>query len=177
MKLLNILRVLITITYYLICISAILTPIAFFILGNGYVDVFTTFGYEVYNLHWSFYIIIALSILGYYFLLGMVYHLRKVAYTISPRLFINAKIENHFYKAGLYCLIGALITRLPSYIYHYLTKDLIDVGSKPQANSTLILGFSFDSILVILTFGVFLIIISKIMKQALKIQEENDLTI
>jgi F0F1-type ATP synthase membrane subunit b/b' len=39
------------------------------------------------------------------------------------------------------------------------------------------LGFSFDSFLVIIAFGIFLIIISKIINQSIKIQQENDLTI
>ncbi|MFT7084168.1 MAG: hypothetical protein ACJAT0_002666, partial [Nonlabens sp.] len=83
----------------------------------------------------------------------------------------------HFYRAGLFCVIGSLITKVPSVIYKYATMSVIKSNAISIKNVSIDLGFSFDSFLVITALGIFLIIISKIINQSIKIQQENDLTI
>ncbi|QJP33988.1 DUF2975 domain-containing protein [Nonlabens sp. Ci31] len=174
---LSMLRAIMTLVYFFTWISAVLGPVAFFVFVDNYETGFDNFGVDLYNVHWTFYVVLALSVMGYWMFLAMVYHLRKVSYRISPYRFIDVEIEKHFYRAGLFCVIGSLITKIPSLIYKYATMAVVKSNAISMKNVSIDLGFSFDSFLVIIAFGIFLIIISKIINQSIKIQQENDLTI
>lgn len=174
---LSTLRAILTLVYFFSWISAVFAPFTFFLFTDGLATKFTNFGEDIYNIHWTFYLVLALSVVGYWFFLGMIYHLRKASYRISPHKFIDELIKVHLYKAGLFCVVGLLITKLPTYIYKYVTMPIVKDMNLLDTSIGIDLGFSFDSAFVLLAFGIFLIIISKIMNQSIIIQQENDLTI
>lgn len=174
---LSVLRAIMTLVYFFTWISAVLAPISFFIFADNFEMSFDNFGIDLYNVHWTFYVVLVLSVMGYWMFLAMLYHLKKVSYRITPYRFIDLEIERHFYRAGLFCVIGSLITKVPSVIYKYATMSVIKPNAISIKNVSIDLGFSFDSFLVITALGIFLIIISKIINQSIKIQQENDLTI
>ncbi|WP_405370327.1 DUF2975 domain-containing protein [Nonlabens sp. Asnod2-A12] len=174
---LSTLRAILTLVYFFSWISAVLAPFTLFLFTDGLATKFTNFGEDIYNIHWTFYLVLALSVIGYWFFLGMIYHLRKASYRISPHRFIDELIKVHLYKAGLFCVIGLLITKLPTYIYKYVTMPIVKDMDLSDSSNSVHLGISFDSAFVLLAFGIFLIIISKIMNESIIIQEENELTI
>jgi hypothetical protein len=101
--------------------------------------------------------------------------MKKAAWLLNPSSIIKLPITVHFYKAGLYCIVGALLNRVPPYVYKYV--NIQEFGKLGLTDSAMNMGFSFDSMLVIISFGIFLIITSKIMSISALIKEENDLTI
>lgn len=137
----------------------------------------TLFGKRIFNVHWSFYIVTVLAVIGYWLFLAMIYHLKKASYAITPYRFVDPVIQKHFYKAGLFCVIGSLVSNVPTYIYSLATKTRLNAERTAIEKVSLNLGFSFDSFIVIIAFGIFLIIISKVIDQSIQIQKENDLTI
>jgi hypothetical protein len=163
--------------YFFTWISAVLAPLSFFIFTGSSQAAFENFGIQIFNVHWTFYIVLSLSVLGCFLFLAMIYHLKKAAYQITPYRFVDEEIGRHFFKAGWYCIVGTLITRIPAVIYKYSTLSLVKSIGFNADTTDVRLGMSFDSILVIIAFGIFMIIISKIIKQSVKIKCENDLTI
>jgi hypothetical protein len=174
---LSLLRAIMTLIYFFTWMSAILAPIAFFVFADKEQTSFENFGVTIFNVHWTFYVVLGLSIIGYFLFLAMIFHLKKVAYRITPKRFIDNEIKNHFYKAGLFCVMGALLTKIPAVVYKYSTLVIVKNKKVLIKDASLQLGISFDSVLVILAFGIFLIIVSKIIAQSIELKIENDLTI
>jgi hypothetical protein len=106
----------------------------------------------------------------------MIHHLRKAAYKITPHQLISSTLQKHFYKAGLFCVIGGLLSKLPSVAYQYIIAPLL-ISNHTAIWASIDFGYGFDSILVTLTFGIFLIIFSKIVQISLNLQEEQALTV
>ncbi|AGC76332.1 hypothetical protein LX97_00999 [Nonlabens dokdonensis] len=174
---LSTLRAIMTLVYFFAWLSAIGAPISIILFSSGVESAFESLGIKIYNVHWTFYGVLALSIIGYWLFLAMIHHLRKASYRITPYRFMDTRIERHFYYAGLFCVVGSLVTKVPAVIYKYTTMAIVKSNKILLNDVSIDFGFSFDSFMVILAFGIFLIIISKIIKQSILIQEENDLTI
>lgn len=176
MRWLQILRAILNFLYFFGWVSALCAPFIAFLAIEG-IDV------NAAGLNTGFikskpalYVVLTMIVVGYFFYLAMIHHLRKAVYQINLRQLLSNDLTKHLYKAGLFCVIGALMTKLPTVFYQYIVAPLI-ISDFVGMRATVDLGYGFDSVLVILTFGIFLIIFSKIIERSLMLQEENALTI
>jgi hypothetical protein len=175
MRWFKILRATLGLIYFFAIISTIASPFYFFLAGSGAESKFNLGGIVVQNINWLFYIVLGLVIISQFLFVLMIYHMKKASWLLNPSTIINLPISAHFNKAGLYCIAGALLNRVPPYIYRYANiQEFTKLGLNDSAMN---MGFSFDSMLVVISFGIFIIITSKILKISALIKEENDLTI
>jgi hypothetical protein len=176
MKWLQILRAILNLLYFFSWMTAVCAPFIAWLAVEG-IDVNAAgLGTSFIKSKPALYIILSLMVVGYFFFLAMIHHLRKAAYKITPRQLISVTLQKHFYKAGLFCVIGGLLSKLPSVAYQYIISPLL-LSNRIAARASIDFGYGFDSILVTLTFGIFLIIFSKIVKMSLQLQEEQALTV
>jgi len=175
MRWIKFLRALLGFVYFFAAFSAILSPFYFFIAGDGFETKFNLGGTVVPNLNWVFYLVLGLTIISQFLFVIMLYNMKKAAWLLKPSSIVSLSIANHFYKAGIFCVAGALLNRIPVFIYKYV--NIKEFAAYDISSSAVNMGFSFDSMLVIISFGIFLVVTSKIIKMSIIIKEENDLTI
>ncbi|WP_410503884.1 DUF2975 domain-containing protein [Nonlabens sp. YIK11] len=135
---------------------------------------FQVSNYDFKNVHWSFYLVITCAIISQYLFLGMIHQMRGAARLLKKLNFLRIELSRLLYQAGILCVVGVLLNRVPPFFYnmfHMLPNK--SVGS----STTLSLLYSFDSMLIVVCFGIFLIIPSKIIQYSIGIKQENDLTI
>lgn len=122
------------------------------------------------------YFIAFLSIIGYFFYLMMIYHLKKSVFKMNHRQLLGPDLKRHLFKAGIYCISGGLVSKISQYFYKYISSP--NYASEYIAYRTPIdINNGYESVFLILAFGIFLIIFSKIIERSLMLQEENALTV
>jgi hypothetical protein len=176
MKWLQILRAILNLLYFFSWITAISAPFIAWLVITGTVDYSSNINTGIAANKIALVIIMSLVVIGYFFFLAMIHHLRKAAYLITPSQLISDTLQHHFYRAGLFCVIGSLLAKLPSVAYIYVISPLF-IKSVATTRAGLELGYGFDSIFAVLTFGIFLIVFSKIIKTSLDLQQEQALTV
>ncbi len=175
MKWIRFLRALLGFVYFFAWISAVGSLIYFFIAESSSDLPFNIGSNIVQNFHWTFYLVLALAVISQFVFVYMIFQMKKASWLITPNNFVREELVNHLKLAGISCLVGVLLNRVPSYIYSVFTRSQLDHSFKVKLAMNF--GFSFDSMLVIISFGIFLIITSKIIKVSALIKQENDLTI
>lgn len=134
---------------------------------------------EIENTHWTFLLVAILASVSQILFVLMIYELRKAAQLLD----VTDKIKDsllhiRFRKAGVYCIAGSLLNRIPAYWYYLKHKSTFNITPEPRAFSiSYNLGVSYDSMLFLLSIGIFLLLISEIVKSNEALKEENDLTI
>ncbi|WP_431472418.1 DUF2975 domain-containing protein [Nonlabens sp. SCSIO 43208] len=172
MKAIRILRAILRLLYFFSILNGLFLPITFIIASNADV-IFQISGYLLSNHHWSFYLVMILFFVGYLFFVMMLYHLKNAAFKITPKQLFNDQIANSLKKAGWFCIIGVVLMNVPAWIYHLFSlMQNIDLG-----NSAVRIESGFGATLVIVSFGLFLVILSKLASEGVKLKQENDLTI
>ncbi|MGB5980971.1 MAG: hypothetical protein WBG46_02395 [Nonlabens sp.] len=176
MRWLQILRAILNFLYFFAWVSAICAPLLAFMAAGG-IDV-NAAGLDtgIIKSKPVLYLVMGFIVVGYFFYLAMIHHLRKAVYQINLRQLLSQDLKRHLYRAGLFCVIGGLLTKLPAAVYKYIVAPLL-ISEQVGIRATVDLGYGFDSILVILAFGIFMIIFSKIIERSLMLQEENALTV
>ncbi len=169
------LRALLGFVFLFSLMAAIGSPVYLFVASERLGFSFNVGGILIRNIDSSFYVVISLVVLSQFLFVYMIHHLKKASWLLAPRKAFAGGLSRHLHLAGIACVIGALLNRLPAFIYKYwFFKELRgDSGFSEGLN----FGFSFDSLLVLIVFGVFLIVLSKIISVSSSIKEENDLTI
>lgn len=175
MKWIKFLRALLGFVYLFSWLSAVASIIFIFIAGSGSDLPFNIGGNLVQNFHWSFYVVLILAIISQFVFVFMIYHMKKASWLIAPRSITNSALSKHLNMAGILCFVGVLLNRIPSYVYNIFTRSQLD--DSYRFDLSINFGFSFDSMLVIVSFGIFLMITSKILKITAALKQENDLTI
>ena len=176
MSWLSVLRAILNFLYFFAWISAVAAPMIFFSAVSG-VDIYVS-GLDVNLIEnpFFYYSILAASVAGHFFYLAMIHHLRKSVYKINRRQLLSFDLKSHLFKAGLYCVIGGLLTKVCGAVFRYFIYPLMNEDYS-RIKTPLNINDSFDSIFLILAFGIFLIIFSKIIERSLMLQEENALTV
>ncbi len=175
MKWIKFLRALLGFVYLFALLSAVASPVYFFMASEKLSFTFNIGGFLVRNIHWSFYVVLSLAIISQFLFVYMIYHLKKASWLLTPRKVFDGGLNKHLYAAGIVCVLGAILNRVPAFLYKYINfQELRDNGMQGAGFD---FGFSFDSMLVIIVFGVFLIVLSKIIALSASFKQENDLTI
>jgi hypothetical protein len=175
MRWIKFLRALLGFVYLFAGLSAIGSLLYFVIASSESAMTFNIGGSIVQNVHWTFYIVLSLGIISQFVFVYMIYHMKKAAWLLNPRRVFSSNLSKHLKIAGVTCIVGALINRIPAFIYSIYTSYTFP--KTKHLDYSMNFGFSFDSLLVIISFGIFLIITSQILKMSAVIKEENDLTI
>ncbi len=118
------------------------------------------------------YFIAFLSIIGYFFYLMMIYHLKKSVFKMNHRQLLGPDLKRHLFKAGIYCISGGLVSKISQSFYKY-----ISASDHESYRTPIDINNGYESVFLILVFGIFLIIFSKIIERSLLLQEENALTV
>ena len=176
MRWLQVLRAILNFLYFFGWMSAVSCLIIPIMIYNGVPTIIEGISSELIENDILLYTAVVTAITGYFFYLAMIYHLKKAVYLINPKRLLSARLQTHLYKAGLFCVIAGVLTKVIPFIFKYLIAPFLS-GYKSHYGVELNMTNGFDSILVILTFGIFLIIFSKIIERSLILQKENSLTI
>ncbi|ARN78104.1 hypothetical protein BST97_08890 [Nonlabens spongiae] len=159
--------------------SALAAPLMLFMALSG-VDIYVSgIDIDVVQNKVLYYSILIASVADHFFYLAMIHHLRKAVYKINRRQLLSFDLKSHLFKAGLFCVIGGMLTKVCGAVFKYFIYPLYPLlyEDYPRVRTPLNINDSFDSIFLILAFGIFLIIFSKIIERGLMLQEENALTV
>ena len=174
MRWIKILCAILDLLYLFAVLSAFAVTLFFLVALAGSNFNFQISDYNIVNLHWSFYIVVISAILSQYLFFGMIHQMRRAARLLKKLNFLKVEVSKLLYRAGILCVIGVLMNRVPPFFYNIVHI----LPSKTAApHSTLSLLYSFDSMLIAICFGLFLIITGKIVQYSIGLKQENDLTI
>jgi hypothetical protein len=169
MRKLNILKACIDLAFYLSCLTAItfVVFIPFAILG--YMDGIPINMQESELIidNWQAKLVLFFVLISSLFFLYGIYLLRKtIALFIKKDLF-NVEVIKNFNTIGICVVTSTLLMVIPSFLYNafYRTK----FGFKIEAG--------FDSPLLVVSLGLFFMVLSEVFKIAKHLKEENDLTL
>ncbi len=176
MSWLSVLRAILNLLYFFGWMSALAAPLMLFMAISG-ADIYVSgIDIDVVQNKVLYYSILIASVVGHFFYLAMIHHLRKAVYKINRRQLLSFDLKSHLFKAGLFCVIGGMLTKVCGSVFKYFIYPLLDEDYS-RVRTPLNINDSFDSIFLILAFGIFLIIFSKIIERSLMLQEENALTV
>jgi hypothetical protein len=174
MRWIKILSAILDLLYLFAILSALGVTMFFFVAIAESNLHFQVSNYDIKNVHWSFYPVVITTVLSQYLFLGMIHQMRRAARFLKKRNFLRVGLSKLIYRAGILCVIGVLMNRVPSFLY---TMIHIQPSRTDETHSTLSLLYSFDSMLIVISFGLFLIITAKIVQYGIALKQENDLTI
>jgi len=175
MRWISIFRAVINYVYFFAFITAVLAPLTFWLASKNLDIAFNIGGHELENMHWSFYVVLFISMLGYFVFVRMLYLMKQVASRLNPRELFNKELAGLITKAGKNCILAALMTKIPGFLYIAIVPYL--TGNDNRFEFSLSFGYGFDSLFVILSFGFFLMLTGTIIKEGVGLKQENDLTI
>lgn len=175
MKWIKILKATLDLLFYFALLSAIGVTFFFFVAISNSDFQFQVASYTISNLHWSFYLVVISVIISQYLFLAMLYQMRRAARLLHKLNFLKAELSNSLNLSGIFCVIGVLLNRIPPFLFQIVLKPAPTNSS--NYGSMLTLLYSFDSMLIVVCFGLFLIITAKIVQYSMVIKQENDLTI
>jgi len=175
MKWIKILNPILNLILYFALLSAFAVTL-FFVMAVVENDFSFGLGnYHLQNVHWSFYPVVVLSIISEYILVLMIYKMRQASRLLRRGKIIDKMLSKKIYQAGVLSVIGIILNRVPAFFYDMIHHS--DYNNIVKMNSTLNLLYSFDSMLIILCYGIFLIIAARMIQITVTLKEENDLTI
>ncbi len=165
--------------YLFAILSAIASMFIFFEWQLGEPILLSIGSTEIENTHWSFLLVAILASVSQVLFVLMIYELRRIAQTLDVTDEVRDRLLHlRFRKAGAYCIIGSLLNRIPAYLYYWKYKSTFHTTSEPRVYSiSYNLGVSYDSMLFLFSIGIFLLLISEIVRTNNALKEENDLTI
>ncbi|BAO54719.1 hypothetical protein [Nonlabens marinus] len=172
MRWISILRAVLGFLYFFAWASALASPLYFIMADDGFTLNFKLGGYLLQNNHWTFYIVLSLCITAQFLFLAMIHYLRRAANLMDPMRSISIEVSSSLNKAGIACVSGALLFKIPAFIYFYSPYNDIK-----RLSNSMDFGYSFDSLLVLIAFGIILILTSRIIGLSIRLKEENDLII
>lgn len=175
MRWIRIFRAIIDFVYFFALLSAVAAPLMILLATEGVETKFNIGGNIVQNVHWSFYVVLALSIIGYFVFVRMLYLMKQAAWKLNPQDLFNSTIAALMTEAGKNCILAAVLTKIPAFLYS-LTAPYM-TGTFSGNEYTYSFGYGFDSLFVILSFGFFMMLSGIIINQGIRLKEENDLTI
>lgn len=175
MRWIKFLRALLGFVYFFSILSAIAAPLLFFFSTMDSKIAFNLSGTEIENVHWSFYMVVAMAVLAQFLFVAMIYYMKKASWLLNPKKIFSTELSRYLNYAGILCLVSIVLYKVPINIYRVVFGRQFD--SAKNLNISFDFGFSFDSMLVIIAFGIFLVITSKIIRASALIKQENDLTI
>ncbi|MDP5078745.1 MAG: DUF2975 domain-containing protein [Nonlabens sp.] len=175
MKWLSIFRAVLNLVYLLTLISALGIPIAIYLLVSQKDFNYSISGITLINYHWSFYLVLFFSVLGYLAFIRMLYLMRSASIKLSPRKLFNHETATIIIKAGRNCILAGMLTKIPILIYRIVFRSrVVTTNSDTDSIEFLI---NFDTLFVIISFGFFLMLTGIVMKEGNTLKQENDLTI
>ncbi len=175
MKWISLFRAIIDFVYFFAFLNALVSPFIFWLAIQDADTAMSIGGHELKNVHWSFYLVVLLGIFGYFVFVRMLYLMKQAAHKLKPRALFDAAIASLLMKAGKNCILAGLLTKIPPFA-HSLWGLYASINVRASKFSYTI-GFSFDSLFVILSFGFFLMLTAIILQEGLRLKTENDLTI
>ncbi|ALM20977.1 hypothetical protein AAT17_06960 [Nonlabens sp. MIC269] len=173
MKAIQVLRAILRLLYFFAILKIVFLPIEFLLTVNN-IEIYELSGFLISNHHWSFYPVLLLFYVGLVFFVIMLYHLKIAAFTITPKHLFNLQTGESLKKAGWFCITGVVLTNIPVWAYHIYSLTL---KIKFFDHRVIRVGSGFEATLVVVSFGLFLIILSKLASEGVKLKQENDLTI
>ncbi|WP_194851482.1 DUF2975 domain-containing protein [Nonlabens antarcticus] len=172
MRWISILKAVLGFLYFFAWFQVLAFPMYFVMADDGYTMSFELGGYLLSNGHWTFYLVLSCCVAAQFFFLGMIYYLRAAARLMTPQQGISFDVSKHLNRAGLACVIGALLFKIPAFFYFFSNNNTVN-----RPSQSMNMGYSFDSLLMLVAFGIILILISKIIGMSVLVKQENDLTI
>lgn len=175
MRWIRIFRAIIDFVYFFALLGAVAAPLALLLATEGATTRFNIGGNIVQNVHWSFYAVLIISIIGYFVFVRMLYLMKQAAWKLNPRDLFNGTIADLMTRAGKNCILAAVLTKIPSFLYSMIAPYA--TGNVHRIEYTYNFGYGFDSLFVILSFGFFMMLSGIIIRQGIVLKQENELTI
>jgi hypothetical protein len=169
MRKLNILKACIDLAFYLSCLTVLAFAIFIPFAILGYMDgvPINMQGRELIIDNWQAKLVLFFVLISSLFFLYGIYLLRKtIALFIKKDLF-NVEVIKNFNTIGICVVISTLLIVIPSFLYTGFHRTKF--GFKIEAG--------FDSPLLVVSLGLFFMVLSEVFKIAKNLKEENDLTL
>ena len=169
MRKLNVLKACIDLAFYISCLTvlAFVLFIPFAIFGQMDGIPIKMQGRELIVDNWQAKVVLIFALVSALFFVYGIYLLRKtIGFFIKKDLF-NVEVIRNFNVIGICVVTSTLLMVIPSFLYNafYRTK----MGFK--------LDVGFDSPLLVISLGLFFMVLSEVFKIAKNLKEENDLTL
>ena len=175
MKWISLFRAVLNVVYFFSVASAVAAPLAVFLAARESTLKFEIGGQVLENVHWSFYVVLVLALIGYFVFVRMLYLMKQAARFLNSKTLFSHKIADQITLAGKNCVLAAVLTKLPAFLYGAFIPLASDSFTNFRYSITF--GYGFDSLLVIISFGFFLMLTGIVMKEVNTLKQENDLTI
>lgn len=169
MRKLNILKACIDLAFYLSCLTilAFVLFIPFAIFGEMDGIPLKIQGRELIIDNWQAKVVLLFALASSLFFVYGIYLLRKtIALFIKKDLF-NTEVIRNFNVIGICVVTSTLLMVIPSFLYDAFHRTRM--GFKLEAG--------FDSPLLVISLGLFFMVLSEVFKIAKNFKEENDLTL
>ena len=169
MRKLNILKACIDLAFYLSCLTvlAFLLFIPFVVFGQMDGIPINIQGRELIVDNWQAKVVLVFALLSSLFFVFGIYLLRKtIGFFIKKDLF-NVEVIRNFNLIGICVVTSTLLMIIPSFLYTAFHRTKF--GFKIDAG--------FDSPLLVISLGLFFMVLSEVFKIAKNLKEENDLTL
>jgi hypothetical protein len=174
MSWLSVLRAILTFVFFFSCIGALTAPFMAWMAYSEYMERVSDLFDTQQKLLSRF--LFALVVINYWLFVVMIYYLKKSAYKIKKRYAFQAELQKYLYRAGLLCVIATLI-KLPISILmnsDYLFLPVQNDGYYWQAFMEI---NPQHDLLIMTSFGIFLIILSKVVGENLSLKEDVKYTV
>lgn len=169
MRKLNILKACIDLAFYLSCLTvfAFVIFIPFAILG--YMDgiPINIQGRELIIDNWQAKLVLVFVLISSLFFLYGIFLLRKTIALFIKKDVFNVEVIKNLNTIGISVVTSTLLMVIPSFLYSAFHRTKF--GFKLESG--------FESPLLIISLGLFFMILSEVFKIAKKLKEENDLTL
>lgn len=169
MRKLFFLKTCIDFAFYISCLTllAFVIFIPFALLGDWADVPIKMNGRELILDNWQAKVVLTCVFISTFFFVYSLFLLRKtIAFFVRKDLFNSIVIRN-FNVIGSCIITSTLLVFIPSFLYNAFNRSKIGLTFEA----------SFDSPLLVISLGLFFMVLSEVFKIAKKLKEENDLTL
>ena len=169
MRKLNVLKACIDLAFYLSCLTvlAFVVFIPFAVLGQMDGIPIKMQGRELIVDNWQAKVVLVFTLVSALFFVYGIYLLRKTIGFFLKKDVFNSEVIRNFNVIGICVVTSTLLIVLPSFLYTAFHRTAM--GFK--------LEVGFDSPLLVISLGLFFMVLSEVFKIAKDLKEENDLTL
>ena len=169
MRKLFVLRTCIDFAFYISCLTVLVMIIFIPIAILGFADgiPFKMEAREIIIENWQSKLLLVFVLTSSLFFVYSIYLLRKTVVLFIKGDVFNEQVINNFRSIGLCVISSTLLFVIPSFIYNAIHSGEVGLSFE--------LGF--DSPLLVISLGLFFMVLSEVFQKAKNLKEENDLTL
>jgi hypothetical protein len=169
MNKLSILRTLIDFTFYISCLTVLVLVLFVPIAALGYANELPIKmnGQSTFINNWQSKLLLVFVLISSLFFIYSIYLLRKTIAFFAKRDIFNSEVIQNFNIIGICVITSSLLLIIPSFFYQAVEESSLEISIQS----------GFDSPILIISLGLFFMVLSEVFQKAKNLKEENDLTL